>query len=611
MSGSISSAEPLVLFRYAESGQELNERLRQRGSHLFHALNRFTSTCTEYRIGVDVSLANGLAHHVNVRAQQDAWLKQVGMAFLRADSGWIGRSAWRAADSAIRQIERNSRVLGDAAAWLRSCQPSPALGVLRAIMRRIQRIATQIVEAIQAFLDLAGGRRRIEVCSPYRRPWWEWLLEEIRNWLRRIWNWMLGWLQSLLEAIRQRLRELWNGIIEVARSFSNWIQRMVWQAVQFLMELVPPVVQLAATLVANIAQGLNWIWQTALTTWNAIIRPVQQVGESIWNQLQQIGNWLREGARWLRSQIDNLVQSLRETFQRIQILLGVTLIALLNLVSRLTGWIVHQVAEAVRHILDAIEGIVASLAGWAWEAFAWLIETILSQDWIFWMLEKVIENLEIPAYVWNHPIGRGILIYIAIFAPGIAAIIGGIAIVIRINRRALLDWLLDSMRYIEGEQRIRIAGLIDKRLQQLGHSWEAQKRNGSWSEDPKQVFPGLDTSDPRAARVPPEALMAGENAIISPYDDEEVTIAQLRENEYLFGVYGLNISRIPEGDPMNLESVMETAELPLDRQSENEYYRKLRDVFLNSLRNVPAGGVIHLTGHSMGAGVIMLLLNDT
>jgi hypothetical protein len=87
MSVSLVSADPEKLIRYAEGARSINNQLRAEAGRLAPALEQFAATCTEYRIGVDVRLANELREYIGRAAPQDEWVRQVGTSFQRADSG--------------------------------------------------------------------------------------------------------------------------------------------------------------------------------------------------------------------------------------------------------------------------------------------------------------------------------------------------------------------------------------------------------------------------------------------------------------------------------------------------------------------------------------------
>lgn len=84
MTRSISSAQPWMLYRYANIGSYINHELISESHHLAHVLQHFEATCTEYRIHVSY-----LAHDLRGYAQRadhiDRWVRNVGKGFEKAD----------------------------------------------------------------------------------------------------------------------------------------------------------------------------------------------------------------------------------------------------------------------------------------------------------------------------------------------------------------------------------------------------------------------------------------------------------------------------------------------------------------------------------------------
>ncbi len=124
------------------------------------------------------------------------------------------------------------------------------------------------------------------------------------------------------------------------------------------------------------------------------------------------------------------------------------------------------------------------------------------------------------------------------------------------------------------------------------------------------VFPplecNLDATQPY--RITPAALQANAHSLISPYLGEEVRAARVGETEYVVGISGLNLDNMAYGTN-GLVSVINTAE-GKERVAENAYYQTVRSRMLDLIENLPEGSTLHLTGHSMGGGMCILLSND-
>ncbi len=80
-----SSAEPQALFNYANVSARINHRLSEQATALSVSLQRFAATSSEYATGADGRLANELRTYVESISGTDAWVRQVGEEFERAD----------------------------------------------------------------------------------------------------------------------------------------------------------------------------------------------------------------------------------------------------------------------------------------------------------------------------------------------------------------------------------------------------------------------------------------------------------------------------------------------------------------------------------------------
>lgn len=107
----------------------------------------------------------------------------------------------------------------------------------------------------------------------------------------------------------------------------------------------------------------------------------------------------------------------------------------------------------------------------------------------------------------------------------------------------------------------------------------------------------------------PKHVEENPHRLISNYKGEQVTSVQIGLNEYLFGLNGLDIKNMTAGSPNGPTSVLATAEGAAYNQ-DNTYYQQVLANFRQSINDMPQGSQINLVGHSMGAGVIMLLMHD-
>lgn len=124
------------------------------------------------------------------------------------------------------------------------------------------------------------------------------------------------------------------------------------------------------------------------------------------------------------------------------------------------------------------------------------------------------------------------------------------------------------------------------------------------------VFPPADTvCDPtKPYQVTPAALQANNHGLISSYLGEEVRAAQVGQGVYAVGINGLSLINMAYSTN-GLVSVIETAG-GKERIAYNEYYQTVQERILRLIETLPSGSTLHLTGHSMGGGMCILLSND-
>jgi len=106
--------------------------------------------------------------------------------------------------------------------------------------------------------------------------------------------------------------------------------------------------------------------------------------------------------------------------------------------------------------------------------------------------------------------------------------------------------------------------------------------------------------------ISPQALMYGEHSLIGSYSGEQVRLARVGAHEYAFGISGLDVANAQ--GPNNFYAVALTSQG--NASSENRYFAYVREQLLGHLERLPEGSTLHLAGHSMGGGMVMLALND-
>lgn len=114
-----------------------------------------------------------------------------------------------------------------------------------------------------------------------------------------------------------------------------------------------------------------------------------------------------------------------------------------------------------------------------------------------------------------------------------------------------------------------------------------------------------------AAHMPPQPYVPvntvhGAYTAISYAAGEQVVLERLNaEGAYRLSVAGLDPSK--PGAPNNLAAVMQTADY---RAYQYYYYLYVRERLFAAIERIPPGSELHLQGHSMGGGMVLLLRED-
>lgn len=108
-----------------------------------------------------------------------------------------------------------------------------------------------------------------------------------------------------------------------------------------------------------------------------------------------------------------------------------------------------------------------------------------------------------------------------------------------------------------------------------------------------------------APRGEPANTVSGAYKAISYARGEQLVLERLDAGVYRVSLAGLDPKK-PEA-PNNFLAVILTAYFP---PAQNHYYRYVKERFLLALDQIPAGGELHLQGHSMGGGMALLLRAD-
>jgi hypothetical protein len=95
--GETSSADSQALLRYAEIGLRIDTQTEIDAARLRSVLDEFAATCTEYRLGIDGRLADGLLEIAWRNRQHDMWVRRIAQQFIDADAGAVQASTPNAA----------------------------------------------------------------------------------------------------------------------------------------------------------------------------------------------------------------------------------------------------------------------------------------------------------------------------------------------------------------------------------------------------------------------------------------------------------------------------------------------------------------------------------
>lgn len=82
----VSSANPDALFAYAETGLRIDAQREASAVRLAAILDEFAATCTEYPLGIDGRVADGMRDWARRDQGLNLWVRQVAEEFQRADA---------------------------------------------------------------------------------------------------------------------------------------------------------------------------------------------------------------------------------------------------------------------------------------------------------------------------------------------------------------------------------------------------------------------------------------------------------------------------------------------------------------------------------------------
>lgn len=259
MSTAIVSAETNQLISYTKHAASLNTHLRAEASRLGAALDHFAATCTEYRLGIDESMAADLNTYVARIAPTDDWVGQVGSEFRHVDSGTVTGGAFRHAPRpiSIKPAKIFAAIGSQAAKQLDAAQDwlmrqkqarhvaKSALSSARSVageawqllQRGVATLAAPAVRLADGAADLVGIARRgiaagVDLAARFLRGAAERIGQLVR-WVRDAFTKTLRILQTnydLLFAVVQRLTPVMvQAIKEAATQYVGYLKGMLEQ----------------------------------------------------------------------------------------------------------------------------------------------------------------------------------------------------------------------------------------------------------------------------------------------------------------------------------------------------------------------------------------------
>ena len=643
-----SSAAPSTLFRYADTGNALNDRLLFESRHLGSALDRFVATCTEYQIGVDRSLAERLADYSRQTGVADQWVRRVGEAFLLADSGTVTGSAWRAAAEGQASAARAGAAVRDAAGWLLGASSRAAGVQARAALATIGRLANQIVSRLGAIGRATGDKREFTVCDPTRREGTS-LGTRIGGWI----DWAGGMLGNLLSRVREAFTSLLRqalgiaeGIMGLARRLTTGAIRIVQQATNWVMAALVTTGQAIWNGTTAFAKGVgDALVGTGKALWSGTIAVTKSIGNffvgagnAIWDKATAFGNWVMDGVHWLGNRIGDFVRALSDGFKQAIRIITTSVKILVLVADILKPIIANTVQQAVKWLVNQTISIVKSSLHFAWDVIQkiyWksvalrltillgavqVAQYLLGDKWWIGAVVLGLVNLEVIA-----ELGIDILFLLG------SQTLGDLAS----NPRQINDpldildllhqnfWNL-SFKHLDPTTIRRLAVQFENVMRQArpGHQnvrtipeelFSDRTLNVSAQDvfllDKDGNLRGTQAGtyrDDGTIELDPSVIQSGPHSLISGNMGEQVTMARVGSDEYAFGVDGLDPENMGNS-PNGIVSVIDTAYFD---PNQNKYYQLVKERFGDYLRNVPPGSKLNFVGHSMGAGMLMILLND-
>ncbi|WP_298817499.1 hypothetical protein [Chloroflexus sp.] len=553
------AAIPDQLYRYATAITGENERLQIEARALNQALDRFSSRCREYSVPAISGLSAALFAHCRAIGELATWARSIADRFATADSGMLSGRNYAQMLIAMRAGLANHQVARHYPGWLR--------------------------------FDL-GARLAWRLIWEVRAP-------------------RLTW--SLISLSRQI----------AARLAANWLSRIVLPFSRNRMSAIWPFIR---SMLEAHRQWPTQIGLTAIIPWLPWQTMLMPIGNQLWRDRVLVR--LQAMATSIASPLINVSWMARFTPTLFGPLSG--FVAAPSFLSAPTG-IPHTLLQ---QIVDRCVALGSRGASAIWhyyqqrlllQSLPWLL--LLPNREQSWQLLHQSILLSGNIATRQPSLSTNLLTWFLTGAQigGVVGLVSGPRLKELTADPANVLATLESGLWFDSFRHLSLDDMREHaiRLEQLNRSARTalflgpltRPTTGPDAEPDGQataiaVFPPLErqVNPGQPYRITPAALQANAHGLISPYFGEEVRAARVGEKEYAVGISGLNLDNMAYGTN-GVVSVIETAR-GVERIEHNAYYQTVRERVLRVIDQLPPGSLLHLTGHSMGGGMCILLSND-
>ncbi|GAA5531256.1 hypothetical protein [Herpetosiphon gulosus] len=658
---SIVSASPDDLQRYSEEASALNQHLHSEANRLAYSLDRFAATCREYRTGVDSALADALHAHANRVQEMDSWVGQVGSNIARAGSeGSLGQWTWKPSAPFSKAM---IGAVGGAILGLKAIDhQNGRTGIINR-----PPPATFEASKLRPVLVMAGVVGAA-IGLPYKQHFFgEWIQQQARKRLLAIGRWVTD-ARTLMAPMWQYLKEFKN-ILAFAGAKPTSFSASHSHAATTATQTIQTTTKQSSLLSRAINRSEQLVKQGARFTINTTKQIVQGTQHWIKSQARLIKQFATKLGNAFKITLNLIGTSAKTLFKVAKSLGKLTLQATKTAFRWLgkatyyaaiqTGKFVWQVKKQVMLGWDVIkQGAISAWnttkrytsialnwlkekSIWAWDLFVQINYQALAELLLFVLpaIESFFYNYNKRNlfFLTNMPINSNLLIMnLLIGALLLTILVTSIDTKFRPDKRNHndQDFILSAIfrRFIEipdkalsQAKKYTLFKQLDETLAQVQIAMNKGTNIREYGKLDNVIPFGEEQASDKYGRYSPDILVKGNNQLISPYQSygsngilysEQLSLALVNQKMidgkptmvYAYGTNGLNPDTAGSGTYATTLAVEQTAQ---GVREGNKYYETIRQKFLDSIENdIPPGSEINMTGHSMGAGTNMLLLND-